>query len=224
MRIDHHLQQSILQNLADSETALSYSDLKQPDIENSLFSYHLNKLIAQKLVQKEDDGYSLTIDGARWLNDNGLALKTREALRVSVGLVIQNTDGEYLIGQRAGQFKTQINDYLLPSLYYVNDLDMEDQINRVIQEYIPKEHLVKRLDFGFTQFKAKYDDKTMRLLISITYCQTKPFDPPKLQSRDYAWLSLDQIAKLDHPSATIIKQILAHLDEGDTHVTPLFVG
>lgn len=84
MQLTHHLQLDFVKKLAESPKPVSYSELKRPDIENSLFSYHLNKLLSNGLVQKEGDGYSLTVEGSRWLNDNGFSLQTEEKLRVYI--------------------------------------------------------------------------------------------------------------------------------------------
>lgn len=116
MNIDHHLQQSIIELLKQSAEPVRYTDLKDPTIENSLFSYHLNKLLTRGMVQKIDDRYSLTVEGARWVNDNGTSIRQTKAPRVAVALVVQNEAGDYLVGQRTGQMQTMINDYITPSV------------------------------------------------------------------------------------------------------------
>jgi hypothetical protein len=224
MQIDHHLQLAIVQKLANSNASISYSDLKQPEIENSLFSYHLNKLIRQGLVQKENQAYTLTVDGLRWLNDNGIVMRPTTSPRISIALVVVNKEGNYLIGQRTGQFKTKINDYLLPSLYYTNEMDLSDQIEAVIAKFIPEDCIKKRIEFGFTQIKAIYNVKPIRLLFSITHCLTKVFDPLNpLPRSEYLWLAPTEIEKIDHPSATLIRQILEYTNNNkNIHETPMF--
>lgn len=63
--LDHHLQRAIVYRLAFSPS-LRFSELKPDEIENKLFDYHLKKVVASKLVVKQDDGsYSLTAEGRR---------------------------------------------------------------------------------------------------------------------------------------------------------------
>jgi hypothetical protein len=228
MNIDHHLQLSLLRKLSQSDTPVRYSDLKDGDIENSLFSYHLNKLIDRKMVEKIDDGYRLTTDGSRWLNDNGVFLPTRqkEALRVSIALVVTNEAGEFLIGQRTGQFKSMINDYMLPTRYYENTADITDQIDDTIAIYIPTDSLLERVDYGFGQIKAVYEDKTMRHLFCITHCMTKNYEPLVQDwPAEFTWMSLDEITAIDHPSARILRGIISYVRSGDNHhETPLFAS
>ncbi|MDB5183357.1 MAG: hypothetical protein JWO07_38 [Candidatus Saccharibacteria bacterium] len=227
MNIDHHLQQAILEKLAQSGQLVRYSDLKDDTIENSLFSYHLNKLIDRKMVDKTDDGYRLSIDGARWLNDNGFALRQSETLRVYVALVIQNDAGEYLVGQRTGQFKSTINDYILPSNAYVNELDLSDQIDTAIATFIPNDNLGDITDYGFVQIKAAYvDDVVLRSLFHVSYCYVTNFEPTNTkQASEYTWMSKDEIDKIKHPSAGILREIIDYTQDADNHhETPLFFG
>ncbi len=63
--LDHHLQRSIVYRLAFSPE-LRFSELKPDTVENKLFTYHLKKVVAAKLVEKRPDGsYALTIEGRR---------------------------------------------------------------------------------------------------------------------------------------------------------------
>lgn len=226
MRIDHHLQTSIIQKLATSDAPISYSELKQPEIENSLHSYHLNKLITQGLVGKIDEGYTLTVTGARWLNDNGAGIKSIEAPRVSIALVIENDDGEYLVGQRTGQFKTTINDYMLPSFYYENDADISSQIENIIAKFIPKDYLIERQEFGFSQISAIYKNKSIDGLFSVTRCLVRKFTPLQANpAATYEWLNDSQLEDIDHPSADLLRKILTYTaDQKNLHTTPVFTG
>ncbi len=227
MHIDHHLQLSTLQKLADSNSVIKYSDLKDGTIENSLFSYHLNKLIQRGMVEKQGDGYTLTIEGSRWLNDNGIGLRPKESPRISVAVVVQNDAGEFLIGQRTGQFKAMINDYFLPSLPYTNDADIAEQISGVMATYIPADCLIEQADYGFAQIRATYiDNAVMRRLFSITQCWTTRFEPLQNQpDKQFEWLSWEQIQAIEHPSATILRDIIVFANHSEnTHTTPLFIG
>ncbi len=226
MHIDHHLQQAALRQLAASDAPVRYGDLKQGDIESSLFSYHLNKLLDRGMVEKTDDGYVLTRDGARWLNDNGFGMTADDAPRVFVALVMQNDAGDYLVGQRTGQFHETINDYIVPSATYSNGSDLPEQINAAIASFVPADALKERADHGFVQIKATYSDSAVvRALFSVTFCKTSDFEPlqPYSSSR-YEWLSLDAIEKIDHPSALILRDIIRYVHRGDSVREPIVIA
>ncbi len=210
-----------------SELPVTYTSLKDKTIENSLFSYHLNQLIAQNIVEKSELGYSLTVEGSRWLNDSGLSMSYPEALRVNIILVIRDKDSNYLIGQRTGQFKAQINDYLLPSNYYKNDLDVSEQIENTITDFIPEGCLLKQTDFGFTQIKITYSDtKTMRSLFCISVCVVEKFEPLVADgAREYYWKPWSEIEKYTHKSAVLIHKIKKYTDNTiNSRPTPVFIA
>lgn len=224
MHIDHHLQLSLVKELARSTEPVIYTDLKPGDIDNSLFSYHINKLIDQKMVEKTSNGYSLTVEGARWLHFNAFMSPIKDNPRVYVSLVVQDEDGNYLIGQRTGQLKVLINDYTLPGFYYKNDCDLAKQIDDVIKTYIPQSNFIRQIEFGVVQFKVSYKDKTLDSLSSITLVRVKAFEPLKLLATvDFEWYSKMRIEAIDHPSAEILRQIFKYTDNPKSqHATPLF--
>lgn len=57
---EHHIQKQILLSLVLGD-GLRFADLKPPDIDSNVFTYHLKQLIKEKLVIKQEDGlYQLT--------------------------------------------------------------------------------------------------------------------------------------------------------------------
>lgn len=63
----HHIQKSILDSLATSET-LRYSDIKPASLDGNVFGYHLKQVISDGYIVKCDDGtYSLTPRGRNYL-------------------------------------------------------------------------------------------------------------------------------------------------------------
>lgn len=222
MDIDHHLQQAIIELLKQSSEPVRYTDLKDPAIENSLFSYHLNKLLTRGMLQKIDDGYSLTVEGARWLNDNGSSIKSSEAPRIAVALVIRDEADNYLIGRRTGQMKATINDYITPSVRYSNDEDLPDQVRRAMAEFIPNDSLIEQKDCGFVQIRASYiNDVIMRALFYVTAIRVRNFEPVT----PYEWLSRQQINAIDHPSARILQGLIDHTSDIEkSMVTPVVPG
>lgn len=63
--LDHHIQRAIVYRLAFTP-GLRFSELKPPEIDNKLFTYHLKKVLAEGLASKSDEGiYTLTPAGRR---------------------------------------------------------------------------------------------------------------------------------------------------------------
>lgn len=58
----HYIQRRILKDLLFSDK-LKYSDIKPLNMEGSQFTFHLNKLVKEGLVVKDDNFYSLTPEG-----------------------------------------------------------------------------------------------------------------------------------------------------------------
>ncbi len=63
--LDHHIQRAIVYNLALADS-LRFSQLKPDYVENKLFTYHLQKVVAAGYATKNDEGsYMLTPAGKR---------------------------------------------------------------------------------------------------------------------------------------------------------------
>lgn len=117
---DHYIQIDILSKLAQNESAVRFTDLKDPGIENSLFMYHANKLLNRGLIQKhEPSGFKLTQAGARWINFIGVGkLAPQLSPRLLVQFVIINESGEVLLSRRTGSMGKLLNEYMLPGGLY----------------------------------------------------------------------------------------------------------
>lgn len=95
----HHIQKSILQRLAFSES-VRFSELQPEGVENKLFSYHLKQLIADKLVIKdESQTYSLTAEGKR-VGVRELTKPQSPQAQSTMFLVVQNSSGQWLLYER----------------------------------------------------------------------------------------------------------------------------
>ena len=67
MKQYHQIQLQILQSLMYSN-GLHFSKMKPSDMEGSQFSFHLDQLIKDRLVEKEDDAYKLSVKGKELAN------------------------------------------------------------------------------------------------------------------------------------------------------------
>lgn len=134
---DHYIQVDILSKLAQSESAVRFTDLKDPGIENSLFMYHANKLLNRGLIQKEDpSGFSLTEEGARWINFIGIdKLSPQQSPRLLVQFIVTNERGEILLSKRMGSLKNLLNEYLLPGGLYKYGQTLEQNAQRIAANF-----------------------------------------------------------------------------------------
>lgn len=110
--IDHHIQTDILSNLL-IKGPKNFSFLKPDEVENSLFMYHMRKLIDRGLVEKKDGSYCLTPDGARWLNQTGLSRRPADKPRNLIQFMVVFED-KILISKRHEHMAQHMNRYLLP--------------------------------------------------------------------------------------------------------------
>jgi hypothetical protein len=133
--IDHFLQADVINKLVAAEGPIRFIDLKQDGIENSLFMYHVNKLINRGLVAKTDSGFKLTLKGARWANYAGtfhdFSITTPRPL---VQFIIQHSDDNTLLAVRRGQLREQLNDYPLPGNTYRYGLTLEENATAILRE------------------------------------------------------------------------------------------
>ncbi len=100
--LDHHIQRAIVYRLALTPS-LKFSELKPDTLENKLFTYHLKKVVAAGLVEKNADGeYALTSEG-RLLGvhvlENTQAIADR-AYSVLFLVIRRKSDGAHLLYRR----------------------------------------------------------------------------------------------------------------------------
>lgn len=102
-RIDHIIQRDIVAHLVTCEHA-RYSELKPKSIESNLFMYHLRRLIAQNMVAKTDEGYTLTRQGRHYVDRASLSsLKIRMQPKIITVLTVKRSDGKWLLLKRLHQ-------------------------------------------------------------------------------------------------------------------------
>ncbi len=101
MKEPHELQLGILQKLLFADAAgLRYTELKPvAELENNQFQFHLNKLLAEKYVEKQGDKYCLTYEGKEYANlINTDETKIQKQAKVSVLVTgVRENNGEFEI-------------------------------------------------------------------------------------------------------------------------------
>ncbi len=97
----HITQRDVIAKLMYSDE-LRYSEIKPKDMTGNQFAYHLDRLIARKLIEKNQNGlYSLTLEGMR--RTDHLSQKTMKRAvqpKAASALFAQNSEGEVLLQRR----------------------------------------------------------------------------------------------------------------------------
>lgn len=98
---EHHLQSEIFSRLRTAKSR-RYSELRDPIMESSLFMYHLNELIRQKLVQKVGRGeYALAPAGIMLAQTfSGETGKPRQGVLGYTLLFIRSDKGRWFVLER----------------------------------------------------------------------------------------------------------------------------
>lgn len=110
--VSHHIQRYIIDVLMYREVA-RFRDLRPPKTDTNLFSYHLNVLIKQKMVQKVEGGYGLTSQGLSYVDRVSEEKRViRSQPKIITMLLVQNSDGDVLLQRRNKQ--PYINVWTLP--------------------------------------------------------------------------------------------------------------
>jgi len=90
------IQNHILLELTLHQTR-RYSELRPRDVEGNLFMYHLKGLIREGLVTKDDQAYTLSGQGLRFIGTYSLKIgRTRQQPKILTAVVAQNDNGEFL--------------------------------------------------------------------------------------------------------------------------------
>ena len=96
----HHIRKSILDKLATAQS-MRYAELKPPNLDGNVFTYHLKGLISEKFVLKNDFGeYSLTQAGKDYI----VHRYEESALSAhSIFLIVLQNESNYLLRRRKVQ-------------------------------------------------------------------------------------------------------------------------
>ncbi|MEM6997666.1 MAG: hypothetical protein AAF413_02015 [Patescibacteria group bacterium] len=98
----HHLQRSVLEKLTYAEH-VSHKDLLPDGMAGNAFNYHLNGMIKQGLIEKTDQGYTLTALGKLVVDGTSFDAK-RFKLRPTVGLLLRvRSNGKLLVYESSRQ-------------------------------------------------------------------------------------------------------------------------
>ncbi|MGY4893694.1 MAG: NUDIX hydrolase [Candidatus Saccharimonadota bacterium] len=131
--VNHHIQKYIIDVLMYAQIA-RFRDLRPPKVDTNLFTYHLNVLLKQGMVEKVDGGYRLSKDGLSYVDrvsSDNKGIRTQPKI-ISM-LVVQNSDGDILLQRRTKQ--PYINTWTLPyGKLHVEDESVNDAARREVSE------------------------------------------------------------------------------------------
>jgi ADP-ribose pyrophosphatase YjhB (NUDIX family) len=131
--VNHHIQKHIIDVLMYSELA-RFRDLRPPRTDTNLFTYHLNALIKSGLIEKTEQGYTLTKDGLSYVDRVSSEKKIiRTQPKIITMLLVQNSNGDILLHKRDKQ--PYINAWTLPyGKYHIDDESLMAAAQREAKE------------------------------------------------------------------------------------------
>lgn len=214
--IDHFIQLDILRKLLDTSEPQSFSHLKDPAIDNSLFSYHMNKLINRQLVEKNGStGYKLTSKGARLLLWTNEQISPTLEPRHLINFYVTNENNEVLITRRKGAAKDLLNTHLLPGgmSQYGNPQPstIENLSNQLFGSILSTEYVC--LYECIVSYKDGFVSHRLISLYKALEAPTQLHDDARYES---AWVSIDRILSKSHEfaDAPFIEDIVNLLGSG----------
>lgn len=131
--VNHHIQKHIIDVLMYNETA-RFRDLRPAKTDTNLFTYHLNALAKTGLIDKTDNGYTLSQKGLSYVDHVSSEKKMiRTQPKIITMLLVQNSDGDVLLHKRNKQ--PYINAWTLPyGKYHIDDETLEKAAQREAKE------------------------------------------------------------------------------------------
>lgn len=225
--VDHYLQLGILEQLTHSEMPVKFSDLKSDDLENSLFMYHMNKLIQRGVVEKRgNEGFALTPKGADWINTTGItSLDTKPLPRPLVQLVIRH-NSKLLISIRRGQIGEHLNKHLLPGGLHKYGLSADETARQLLKKFFPDATVVEPMFVSVAEMIVHKDEIVHHAISHIFSVnlpeETRPVNDPLF---DFMWIDLTTIAaNEEYQKEEILQQIVEKLSADTLQQRELFVG
>lgn len=101
--VTHHIQKHILSVLYRQKIA-RFRDLRKPNVDTNLFSYHLKLLVKGHMVEKTNDGYTLGQKGLAYVDRiSEKSMNVRTQPKIVTMMVVQNSNGDILLQKRTKQ-------------------------------------------------------------------------------------------------------------------------
>jgi len=200
--IDHYIQADILRALYTESEPLSFTQLKAYGMENSLFMYHMNKLIDRGVVEKaEGSGFRLTVKGTVWVNDMGedsIQPEMRPKMLVNF-IVTTPTKMRFLLSRRKGIPAEHMNEYLFPGGLIEFGVAMDVSAKNLL-----KKHSLDTAELVYlgVQELVRHSDEFVYHSVNVMYELILPDEViMKANARyDYVWCDVQDVLSFSDDS------------------------
>lgn len=203
MFVDHYIQAEIISRLIKATHTLRFSELKDNGIDNSLFMYHANKLIRRGIIAKTDEGFSLTQDGARWVNGmDADMVSIKPTPRTLVQLVVINEKNEILLSVRKGKLRQFLNEYLLPGGLHHLGKSADENASSLLKKWFPGRDFEMQF-ISTIENISQYSDNFVHHSLSQVYeAKVSDVNLPAADERfDFLWVDIADLT----PDSTLVK-------------------
>lgn len=129
----HHIQRHILDVLRRQEFA-RFRDLRPKGVDSNAFSYHLTRLLKDGLVDKREEGYTLSIQGIAHIDRvSSIDVRVRRQPKIMTMTVVRNERGGVLVRRKLTQ--PMINQLTFPTgMLHMDDATIADAAYREVRE------------------------------------------------------------------------------------------
>jgi len=215
MPLMHHIQRKILSRLMHAQT-LGYAQMRPERVESNHFAYHLDQLLREGLVAKQDRSYALTPKGlalADRVSHQNMTLRTQPHIVTSI--YITNEAGEQLMYQHL--FQPYLDLYGPPQGRLHYDEHITEAAARELTEKtgltgIPLSHR------GMVYIHATRADETVSKILAHIFTGTAQGRPPLADPSEQgicSWIRPDEIAPVDcMPGFSEVRDLLSAPDNG----------
>ena len=202
--IEHHIQKHILSHLMMNRFA-RFRDMRPPQTDSNLYSYHLKLLIKQGLVEKNDQGYALTILGQVFVDRVNLTTTNRTLQpKIITMLIIQDGYGNILMYPRRRQPFMGL--WTLPlGKVHNSDTSIHLAAQREVAEKISEDSMIDLRHAGDAYIRVRQGSEVfMSTLAHVFHGQTDGMSEP---NEWWKWVSPRALDSLDTSPA--IMQIIS---------------
>ncbi len=214
--IDHYIQAEIVSQLY-KQTERSFSELKSDDVENSLFMYHMRKLINRGVVEKSNDGFKLTAKGIHWVNFIGPStLQPKILPRLLMNFIITNNDkSQVLLSRRKGPASEILNEFLLPGGLYPYGMPEQQALTYIKEEMNLPTTLVLKYETLLEKLIHTTDGFVHHSFSTVYSSFLDREDPYETEHFSLQWYPIEDIASdttgsIDRSLKLILQKFLAH--------------
>jgi ADP-ribose pyrophosphatase YjhB (NUDIX family) len=200
--ITHHVQKHIVSVLM-LQTSARFRDMRPPNVDTNLYSYHLKLLQKQNLIEKNDQGYKLSKKGIIYVDRVTTAsLDVRIQPKITTMFVIQNSEGQILLYKRRRQ--PFAGKWSLPNgKLHITDRSIIEAAHRELSEKLAlRDQPI--IHAGDCYVRTMSDDE----VIMSTYIHVFRFETDEIaEDKQRMWVKPHRLS--DHDLAPAVEQIVA---------------